>query len=63
MSSGSGQSRTGRTPDGLVVSVRPLGAAAPMLGEHTRAILAEAGYGDAEIDALVSAGAVEELRR
>ena len=39
------------------------GAAAPMLGEHTRAILAEAGYGDAEIDALVSAGAVEELRR
>jgi crotonobetainyl-CoA:carnitine CoA-transferase CaiB-like acyl-CoA transferase len=39
------------------------GAAAPMLGEHTRAILAEPGYGDAEIDALVSAGAVEELRR
>ena len=39
------------------------GAAAPMLGEHTRAIRAEAGYGDAEIDALVSAGAVEELRR
>ena len=39
------------------------GAAAPMLGEHSRAILAEAGYGDAEIDALVSAGAVEELRR
>ena len=39
------------------------GAAAPMLGEHSRAILAEAGYGDADIDALVSAGAVEELRR
>ena len=29
---------------------------APRLGEHTREVLAEAGYGPAEIDALVAAG-------
>jgi crotonobetainyl-CoA:carnitine CoA-transferase CaiB-like acyl-CoA transferase len=32
----------------------------PRLGEHTRAVLVEAGYSDAEIDALVSAGVVRE---
>jgi crotonobetainyl-CoA:carnitine CoA-transferase CaiB-like acyl-CoA transferase len=31
---------------------------APRTGEHTREVLAEAGYGDAEIDALQAAGAV-----
>jgi crotonobetainyl-CoA:carnitine CoA-transferase CaiB-like acyl-CoA transferase len=30
----------------------------PLLGEHTREILAETGYGDAEIDALREQGAV-----
>jgi crotonobetainyl-CoA:carnitine CoA-transferase CaiB-like acyl-CoA transferase len=30
---------------------------APRLGEHSREILAEAGYSDAEIDALCSQGA------
>ena len=33
---------------------------APLLGEHTRLILGEAGYGDAEIDAMVAAGTVAE---
>ena len=33
---------------------------APLMGEHTRAILAEAGYDAAGIDALVEAGAVTE---
>ncbi len=32
---------------------------APMLGEHTREVLAECGYSDAEIDAFVAEGVVE----
>ncbi|MCJ2085200.1 CoA transferase [Methylobacterium sp. E-005] len=33
---------------------------APLLGEHSRAILAEAGYGPTEIDSLITRGVVRE---
>jgi crotonobetainyl-CoA:carnitine CoA-transferase CaiB-like acyl-CoA transferase len=33
---------------------------APMLGEHSRELLREYGYGDAEIDGFVEAGVIEE---
>ncbi len=32
---------------------------APLLGEHTREVLREYGYADADIDAFVAAGVVE----
>lgn len=34
--------------------------AAPLLGQHTREVLREHGFGDAEIDALAAAGAIHE---
>ncbi len=41
---------------GADAAVRP---PSPKLGEHTRQILAEIGYGEAEIEAMVAAGAAE----
>ena len=35
---------------------------APLLGEHTREVLHEAGYSAAEVDALIAQGAVAESR-
>ncbi len=40
---------------------RPVPVAAPHLGEHTRDVLGEAGYGAAEIDALIASGAAAAL--
>jgi crotonobetainyl-CoA:carnitine CoA-transferase CaiB-like acyl-CoA transferase len=37
--------------------------AAPVLGEHTREVLHEHGYSDADIDALVRDGVVEAPRQ
>jgi crotonobetainyl-CoA:carnitine CoA-transferase CaiB-like acyl-CoA transferase len=45
-----------REPAALDRTPAALRRHAPRLGEHTREVLAEAGYGPAEIDALVAAG-------
>ena len=36
---------------------------APLMGQHTREILAEVGYAKAEIEALLAAGAVTESQQ
>jgi crotonobetainyl-CoA:carnitine CoA-transferase CaiB-like acyl-CoA transferase len=36
---------------------------APLTGEHTREVLAESGFGDAEIDALDASGAIATEQR
>ena len=45
----------GDTPGGVV---RP----APMFGQHTREVCREAGFSEAEIDAMLAAGAISEVR-
>ncbi len=58
-----GRIRRTRVPNTFSGGMRTEHAHAPRLGEHTRAVLAEAGYSEAEIDALVAAGAAVELTR
>ncbi|WP_437649570.1 CaiB/BaiF CoA transferase family protein [Sorangium sp. So ce362] len=50
------QLRTPVTPAGVAF------APAPRAGEHTRAVLRDAGFSDDEIDALIRAGAAREAR-
>ncbi|WP_433935632.1 CaiB/BaiF CoA transferase family protein [Sorangium cellulosum] len=50
------QIRTPVTPRGVAF------APAPGAGEHTRAVLRDAGFSDADIDALIRAGAAREAR-
>ena len=53
-----GRIRAARPATGFSRGMRDTERHAPRLGEHSRAILAESGYDDAEIDRLLSAGAV-----
>jgi crotonobetainyl-CoA:carnitine CoA-transferase CaiB-like acyl-CoA transferase len=53
-----GKIRQARPPARFSESPAAIRRLAPRLGEHTRALLAEAGYAEAEIEALVAARAV-----
>ena len=48
--------RTGSDPEGI--GQPPVGV--PAVGEHTRSVLLEAGYGSPEIDRLMAEGVVSE---
>ncbi len=49
-----GRIRTMREPSTWSETVPPSGRFAPRLGQHTREILAEAGYSPAEVDAMIA---------
>ena len=49
-----GRIRTMREPSTWSETPPPEGSFAPRLGQHTREILAEAGYTEAEIDAMIA---------
>jgi crotonobetainyl-CoA:carnitine CoA-transferase CaiB-like acyl-CoA transferase len=53
-----GRIRTMREPSTWSENAPPSGRFAPRLGQHTREILAEAGYTPHEIDALIAQRAV-----
>ena len=53
-----GRIRTMREPSTWPETVPPSGRFAPRLGQHTREILAEAGYRPNEIDTLIAQRAV-----
>jgi crotonobetainyl-CoA:carnitine CoA-transferase CaiB-like acyl-CoA transferase len=53
-----GQVRTIGAPVKFSDAGQPLRRGAPLLGEHTRNVMAEIGYADSEIDAFAAAGAV-----
>ncbi len=52
-----GRIRTMREPSTWSETEPPVGQFAPRLGQHTREVLAEAGYSAADIDGLIGAGA------
>jgi crotonobetainyl-CoA:carnitine CoA-transferase CaiB-like acyl-CoA transferase len=51
-----GRIRTMREPSTWSGTPPPEGGFAPRLGQHTREVLAEAGYAEAEIEAMIAAG-------
>lgn len=53
-----GRFRGFREPVGFGGGLLPTPRAAPLFGEHSREVLAQAGYGQPEIDALLEGGAV-----
>ncbi|TWT06112.1 CaiB/BaiF CoA-transferase family protein [Reyranella sp. CPCC 100927] len=52
-----GRIRRTKVPNTFSGGAREAETHAPMLGEHTRAVLAELGYGEADIDSLLASGA------
>ncbi len=59
---GLGRMRQFRSPPRFSRTPASLRQLPPRLGEHTRALLREAGHDEAEIDALIESGAVAEPR-
>jgi alpha-methylacyl-CoA racemase len=54
-------SRSLGTPITLDGKAEAAMAPAPQVGEHSRAVLRELGYSEAEIDALIEAKAVQQV--